>query len=514
MYRTWVTPVASAPGKFNTRTGLGGFSDRIGVLAYALTPLTVALAGRESILSLITGIPYQHFNFMHRWTGRIIYVQSVLHTIGWTIIEANLYQPQPKVYRNFIRQQYMVFGCVATLFISFLFFFSLRPVIRWTGYEFFRKTHYIVAILYIAACWGHWTRLACWMIPSLILFFMDRGVRLLRTAWIHFGGKDGTKSFGFSAAQATMARFDDGEASVVRLDFEHERGAWKVGQHFFLCFPELTIWQSHPMTPASVADVGKSLRHTYIIRAMKGETRRLADLVTSQEADKVALNTSVVLSGPYGRGVVEDHAADNIMAIAGGTGISFALPIIQQAITQAKANKRGAVELIWIVRKTENVAWIAPELTNLRSELAGDVDLHIKIFVTRDSGYHSSASSIASKSSGEKNEVVKEATTAERSVSSSSSSPVRDLISETDGFTIEWLSDHHPNLRTTDGSCILEHWLERGSVNGGRFQVFASGPAGLGTDLRQAVAAKNSASKVWKGDASADVGFYWDDRFS
>jgi hypothetical protein len=50
---------------------------------------------------------------------------------------------------EWIKQEYMIWGIVAQAFITFLFVFSLRPVIRWTGYEFFRKSHFIVAILYI-----------------------------------------------------------------------------------------------------------------------------------------------------------------------------------------------------------------------------------------------------------------------------------------------------------------------------------------------------------------------------
>lgn len=61
-YKTWITPVKKSPGVYNTRTGLGGFGDRVGALAYALTPLTVLFSTRESLLSLITAIPYQHFN--------------------------------------------------------------------------------------------------------------------------------------------------------------------------------------------------------------------------------------------------------------------------------------------------------------------------------------------------------------------------------------------------------------------------------------------------------------------
>ena len=117
VYETWITPINGST-LHNTRTGLGGWADRVGVLAYALTPLAVLLCMRESVLSILTGIPYQHFNFLHRWLGRIIFIQSALHTIGWTIVEAKLYQPQPSVYVNFIQQQYMVFGCVAMLFIS------------------------------------------------------------------------------------------------------------------------------------------------------------------------------------------------------------------------------------------------------------------------------------------------------------------------------------------------------------------------------------------------------------
>ncbi|KAK5278756.1 hypothetical protein LTR40_008718, partial [Exophiala xenobiotica] len=80
-YKKWVTPVKNMPGVYNTRTGLGPWADRVGVLAYALTPLSVLLSSRESLLSLITGVPYQHFNFLHRWLGYIIFLQSGLHTI-------------------------------------------------------------------------------------------------------------------------------------------------------------------------------------------------------------------------------------------------------------------------------------------------------------------------------------------------------------------------------------------------------------------------------------------------
>ncbi|KAK7544958.1 ferric-chelate reductase-like protein [Phyllosticta citribraziliensis] len=509
VYKTWVTPVKGSPGVYNTRSGLGGFADRVGALAYALTPLTVGLATRESILSLLTGIPYQHFMFLHRWTGRIIFIQSFLHTLGWTIVEGKLYQPQPSTYASFMAQQYIIFGVVAMLFITYLYIFSIKRVIQWTGYEFFRKTHYIVAALYLGACWGHWTKLACWMIASIGIMFLDRGLRLGRILMIHMGYKDGNKGLGFRCAQSNLQLFQDGDTTVIRLDFVHNHEPWQPGQHFYLCFPALSIWQSHPMTPSSVPAPHPAVpHHTYIIRAEKGETRRLAELAEKLEiasgssskasslengtdyekgkAREVQMEASeqttpVILTGPYGEKILhEDGEVDNMLAIAGGTGISFTLPIATAAISDAKT-----IDLVWIVRKAANVAWIAPELLELKAAMKEGYapGLRIKVFVTRDAQKDSEASSRAL------------------------SRKVEEVLASQTNFSVEWLADHHPSSRD-----VLGAFVDRAAAQGGRCQVVASGPAGLGTDLRSAVAERCDAGRVWKGEESADLELYWDNR--
>lgn len=155
-YKTWITPVKGYDNLYQKRSWLGSWSDRLGVLAYALTPFSVMLGSRESLLSLLTGIPYQSFNFLHRWLGWIIFVQSLVHTIGWTLIEAHFYQPQPDVADKWIKQLYMIWGCVAMIILLLLVALATPWGIRLTGYEFFRKAHYVLAMVYIGACWGHW----------------------------------------------------------------------------------------------------------------------------------------------------------------------------------------------------------------------------------------------------------------------------------------------------------------------------------------------------------------------
>ncbi|KAJ4400510.1 hypothetical protein N0V91_008662 [Didymella pomorum] len=532
-YKTWKTPIKESD-LFNTRSGIGGFADRVGAFAFALTPLTIALCARDSVLSILTGIPYQSFNFLHRWTGRIIFVQSFVHCIIWTIVEGYLYQPQPKVYVAWIKQEYMIWGIVAQSFIFFLFVFSLRPAIRWTGYEFFRKSHFIVAILYIGACWGHWKQLSCWMVASFAIMGFDLIARTVRTCLIHFGYKSGSSGFGFRSIPARMEVLEDPTGTIIRMTFAYEMLPWELGQHFYLTFPALSMWQSHPFTPASNPTTTSPVQtHTYVIRACNGETKKLAELA------KAAMKrypvgddtTTVILQGPYGGSIV-DQEASNVLAVSGGTGITYTLPIIKAAL--ASTSHVCNVELNWTIRHLENLAWIGPELAYLKSQLShmrtgtkysnGDDPLEkaptvsvgankrfrVCIFVTRPEARMlarrpppprplRSDETLKKYDFGEKLSLVS-------STSSLYSEELEDLVSECPGFSITYLDKARPDVRA-----LVDTFMDE-SVEEGRTRVVGSGPPDLGTQIRDAVAARNVLSRVWRGDEKCDVECVWDDR--
>ncbi|KJX93310.1 ferric-chelate reductase like protein [Zymoseptoria brevis] len=479
VYKTWVTPIAKTD-LFNTRTGIGPWSDRIGALAYALTPFTIMLCMRESVLSIVTGIPYQHFNFLHRWLGRIIFVQSFLHTLGWTLVEARFYQPQPKVYVAFITQQYAMFGVVAMFLITWLTLFSTQWAIRRFGYEFFKASHWIIAVLYIGACWGHWDKLYCWMIPSLALIAIDQAVRFGRTIYIHMGGKRGTSS-GFKCAQAEMTVLTDDNGTVIRLDFDHEHAAWEAGQHFFLTFPTLSIWQAHPFTVTSAPEPNSRIQHhTYLLRVRNGQTKKLAALG----------NTTVptILSGPYGHGFPR-YECKHMLAVSGGTGVTFTMPIIIEAVKQS-VSKRAVLDFVWIVRKAEDLLWLSDELSQLKNLLKEAVGLRISIYVSRDSERDAHKS--------EKRLDVEKTDSSDSSLSASSD-VLEELLAIRDSrFAVHFLKDHHPSVAE-----ILADFQERAVDHGGSAEIIGSGPEALGSDLRAAVAAS---------DIGEEVKFYWDSR--
>jgi NAD(P)H-flavin reductase len=187
---------------------------------------------------------------------------------------------------------------------------------------------------------------------------------------------------------------DEANGNVVRLDFQHNHQPWKLGQHFYLCFLECSIWQSHPFTQSTLPGVEKNAQpHTYIMRAKKGETKKLAELAKSKvglasiEKDVQNGTTPVILSGPYGLSMVgplRNGADVNVLCAAGGSGITFVLPVLQFLPRQPRmARSDRKIELIWAVRRTSDLRWVPDGLDLLRAASRAQ---HIKIwiFVTRE----------------------------------------------------------------------------------------------------------------------------------
>ncbi|KAM0520423.1 hypothetical protein ACHAQF_005907 [Verticillium nonalfalfae] len=364
--------------------------------------------------------------------------------------------------------------------------------IRLTGYEFFRKSHYVLAMVYIGACWGHWQPLKVFMVPGLAIWLFDRFARLARSALVHYQYlPNGT--MGFKAAQAALSVFPDEEnGDIVRLDFRHSQSPWQPGQHFYICFSECSIWQSHPFTPLSLAvDRNGTVEHAYIFRAKKGETKKIASLAARKLAvqDGSAKTTPVILSGAYGESLTENLTPEvNVLCVAGGTGISYVLPVLLHLAQQPGIPDRK-IELVWAVRRRQDVQWVRPELeVLLAAAKSHGIQIHVR--VTRQGEADLGSEGFSPKAEKQ----VADAT------SSSSSSSSRNSAS----LDLQ-MTGTHPDLDT-----IVPAFVE-GTIRG-RTIVFASGPGSMISQLRTVVASCNSGTKVWRGDARFDVALECDDR--
>jgi NAD(P)H-flavin reductase len=372
------------------------------------------------------------------------------------------------------------------------------------------------------------------MIASFAIMGFDLVARTVRTCLIHFGYKTGSSGFGFKSIPAKMEVLEDPTGTIIRMTFAYEMRPWELGQHFYLTFPALSIWQSHPFTPASNPTSSSPVQtHTYIIRVCNGETKKLVELA------KAAMNrypvgddtTTVILQGPYGGSIVNNEAS-NVLAISGGTGVTYTLPVIKAALAPTSPVRN--IELNWTTRHLENLAWIGPELAYLKSQLdqmrtgtsyaLDDEKLEkapivsveskkrfrVRIFVTRPEARMfarrpapprplRSDEKIQKYDFGEKLSPVS-------STSSFYSEELEDLISDCPGFSITYLDNARPQVES-----LVDTFMDE-TVEKGRTQVIGSGPPELGTQIRAAVAAKNTPGQVWGGDERGDVECIWDDR--
>jgi hypothetical protein len=59
-------------------------ADRTGMYAVYNMPLLFAFAGRNNILIWLTGSSFETFNVYHRWIGRIVVGEAVVHSVLYT----------------------------------------------------------------------------------------------------------------------------------------------------------------------------------------------------------------------------------------------------------------------------------------------------------------------------------------------------------------------------------------------------------------------------------------------
>ena len=334
------------------------------------------------------------------------------------------------------------------------------------------------------------------MVPSLALMVIDQVARGCRTLYLHYGGQKGGRP-GFQCAQAKITLLGTNDDLVVRLDFEYEhRQLWEAGQHFHICFPSLSIWQSHPYTPSSLPNPhSKVQKHTYLLRVRKGQTAKLAALGTGA-------TVPCILTGAYGRAYPSDKA-QNLLCVAGGTGVTFTLPVLLAAMRQQRlqpfmAAAKGelslpsyAIDFVWVVRKVQDLLWLDCELEEVRRAMRDAPNVRVKVFVSRETGNPRTSDT-------EKDLMDSDLQRANSPASSRTSTLASSRSQGVDGFTVTYLGDRHPTI--TD---IVNEFVERSQIVGGAMEVVGSGPGTMGSDLRGAVAQITSKESI-------DV--YWDSR--
>jgi hypothetical protein len=372
---------------------------RSGVLAVVNMVALVIFAGRNNPLIPLLQISFDTYNLLHRWVGRIVVLEVIIHTIAWAVVK-HAATGWSGVFHMIGNDAFILWGTVGTIAMTLIAIQSLSPV-RHAFYETFLNVHIILAFFAIIATLAHCNIAELPQLPIiiavLVLWLLERLARFTRLVYLNYSRTEN------NVTQATVLAMPGG-ASRVTMHLPKHLDV-KPGTHSYLRFVGINMWDSHPFSIAWVehnpkhedslptfekeTSMQKRLREpemttdiSFVIHAQTGMTKNLYDRAVLCKPR--ALTVKAAFEGPYGG----HHSLDSyghVVLFAGSSGITHQIPFVRHLI---KGFNDGSVAtrkitLVWIIRESEHLEWVREWMDMILQMPRRREILQVKLFVTR-----------------------------------------------------------------------------------------------------------------------------------
>lgn len=381
---------------WDTRT----YANQAGWLAVAQIPLIIALAGKNNLISFMTGISYEKLNFLHRAAGRVCLLCVWIHSGGYLYLRHGI---SDEMWRTSMTQ----WGFTGTVAFTLLMLLSIQWV-RNKIYEFFLVAHICLAALTLAAMICHWKAVDVWIYPGIGLWAAERIFRALRLIllnklWVQVPSPTANNI----PSRATLTLLTP-STLMVSFPAPMPQLKWKAGQHFYVVMPAMSRlpWEAHPFTattvPARPEFGATSGELTFIVRVRDGFTKRMKDAVDAERKarglgveEHVKIEVPAAVEGPYAT-VDSKKGFDGVLILAGGSGISYALSHLLQVIREAREGKTKVkrIRIIWMVKSRLHLSWVSNILLEHVADIPLSLDVSIHIHVTKHYFPQGAASSL------------------------------------------------------------------------------------------------------------------------
>ncbi|KXG50652.1 FAD-binding 8 [Penicillium griseofulvum] len=382
---------------------------RSGTLAVLnMIPLFL-LASRNNPLIPLLHISFDTYNLLHRWLGRIVVIESVVHTIAWAVNAVDE-EDFTRMLARLRETPFFTWGLVGTAAMVFLSLHSPSPI-RHAFYETFLHLHQLAAVLAFLGVYLHLQidnlPQQSWARTIAAIWIGDRLARLFRLIHLNFS-MSGTTTMVVQALPGEACRVTFHLPKLVQIE---------PGCHVFAYIPSISWWMSHPFsiawaepstsntatllpnstqpsTKGPYIDIEKqsdlpakptkpTTQVSLIIGAQKGMTRRLYNLANASPSQSLTL--SGFIEGPYGSNPTNPSSYGTTVLFSAGAGITHHLLQTHALVTQAAQNTAATrkVYLIWSVRSTDHLSWVSSYMDQiLRLPNRRDI-LVVKLFVSK-----------------------------------------------------------------------------------------------------------------------------------
>ncbi|WFD35725.1 hypothetical protein MCUN1_002586 [Malassezia cuniculi] len=389
---------------------------RTGMMGAGLVPFIVCLAVKVNPISVLTGISHDKLQVFHQWLARLFLFLSVVHAIPF------IYQPNKEGGSKNLHAYYMsdpmYWSGTAALVILFLIVTPATRFIRQLSYEFFVVQHILTSVGLLACLIIHfeatlnshlwiWAAIAIWAFSITIRTFTV----IFSSEFVFAKRAELNVQSIYSTEVAPLNDEEQRDVELVRVSMSTP-ARWKPGQHVYLRFPSINPLENHPFTIVSLPGHVKNCASemTVIIRVYNGMTKSLFQRARASEADNLeevkiddlkrvgspqsqksdiqvpfAAHTTRILAlvdGPYGRS--NDAAIyESATFVAGGSGASYVLPIINDLMRRARKGEpvlTKRIHFVWAARSSNIINWMMDYFSEVLDSRGGPIDIVISLY--------------------------------------------------------------------------------------------------------------------------------------
>ncbi|GJE91547.1 ferric reductase family protein [Phanerochaete sordida] len=343
---------------------------RSGWISIAIMPFMIAFATKVNYVGILTGASHERLQVYHRWSATFMYITSLMHTFPF--IHYNI--QQGVMVKKYNTQPWYWSGVAALVPQTWLILMSWG-IIRSRYYELFKKLHFCAAGIFMVALFIHCDfRLTSWD-------YFWATLAIYTTTWLIQVGR--TLFYGALGVPYTLKQLGDPSMIKVTIHAPH-RFWWAPGQHVFIRFLTggwLLPFSTHPFTISNIRTPGAATHDVEIVfRVRGGLTKQLADLALARP------NGRLLLDGPYGGVPVSLHGFDRVYLLAGGSGSTFVMPLLQDLARAFGSGMRCKhVTLVVAYRHPGTRPWLEPYIAEAARRAAETgTALAVHIHVTAD----------------------------------------------------------------------------------------------------------------------------------
>lgn len=225
---------------------LASLRGRAGYLAIVNMIPLVIFAGRNNPLIRLLHVSFDTYNLLHRWLGRLVAFEAVLHTVAWLVVKLAA-DKWHGVLLALKTDPFYSYGMIGTLAMVFLVLLSPGPI-RHAFYETFLDLHILFAIAAIVGTWLHCGVAGLPQLPyvhaCVAIWLGDRVLRLYKIV---------SCNYSWSRKSWTKAKIEalPGETVRVTMSLPHYMTI-RPGSHAYLRFGAVNPHETHPFSIAWV----------------------------------------------------------------------------------------------------------------------------------------------------------------------------------------------------------------------------------------------------------------------